>query len=202
MVTRMKRLRAWEQYGGEDEMPLGGYAVLLVAWAAGFGAAGVRLARRRAIPHVRGADLALLGIATHKITRIVTKDWVTAPLRAPFTTYRESAGSGEVREKSRGTGLRRAVGDLLTCEYCTGPWVAGALVAAWGNAPRVARAFASLFAAVAISDFLHEGYETLRARRRADAAISDFHAAAADASRRVTQRADGGATGEAAAPPG
>lgn len=147
-------------------MPLGGYAALLAAWATLFGGVGARLARRRRLPAPGPGELALIGIATHKLTRIITKDWVTAPLRAPFTTYQASSGSGEVEEKSRGAGLRRATGDLLTCNYCTGPWVAGALLAAWGAAPRAARTFATLFAAVAASDFLHEAYENLRSSRK------------------------------------
>ncbi|HYX92160.1 MAG TPA: DUF1360 domain-containing protein [Myxococcaceae bacterium] len=179
----MRRLGPWRQYGGEGKMSLGGYATLLGAWAAIFGSAAAALVRRRAIPRLGGGEMVLLGLATHKLTRIVTKDWVTAPLRAPFTTYRGSAGSGEVREKSRGSGVRRALGDLLTCNYCTGPWVAGALLVGWGIATRVTRAFASLFAIVAVSDFLHEIYEDFRARRGADSAAEAFGSAAAEEAR-------------------
>ena len=46
----------------------------------------------------------LFGIATHKIGRIITKDWVTSPIRAPFTRYEESVGGGEVKEQSRAKG--------------------------------------------------------------------------------------------------
>ncbi len=147
-------------------MPLAGYATLLGAWVGLFGTLGYRLARRRELPRIRGRDLALLGVATHKITRIATRDWVTAPLRASFTRSGGSLGSGEVSEKSRGRGLRRAVGDLLTCNYCTGPWVAGALLAAWAKAPDATRTIATLFTAVATSDFLHELYENLRSSRK------------------------------------
>ncbi len=158
-------------------MPLAGYATLLGAWVGLFGTFGYRLARRRELPRLRGRDLALLGVATHKITRIATRDWVTAPLRASFTTYGGSLGSGEVREKSRGRGLRRAVGDLLTCNYCTGPWVAGALLAGWAKAPNATRTVAALFTAVATSDFLHEIYENLRSSRKLAEARSSRDAA-------------------------
>lgn len=69
------------------------------------------------------------GVATHWLSRIITKDWVTIPVRAPFTRYRKSLPGGEVLEESRGKGLRRAVDDLPTCQFCIGPWVAGALAA-------------------------------------------------------------------------
>ena len=162
----MTRRNPWNGYGGGDQMPLAGYATLLGAWVGLFGSVGYGLARRRMLPRLRGRDIALLGIATHKITRIATKDWVTAPLRASFTRYDGSLGSGEVKEKSRGRGLRRAMGDLLTCNYCTGPWVAGALLAAWARAPDATRTVAVLFTAVATSDFLHETYDNLRSSRK------------------------------------
>lgn len=158
-------------------MPLAGYATLLGAWVTLFGTLGYRMARRHELPRLRGRDLALLGIATHKITRIATRDWVTAPLRASFTTYRGSLGSGEVSEKSRGSGLRRAIGDLVTCNYCTGPWVAGALLAGWAKAPAATRTVAALFTAVATSDFLHEIYENLRSSRKLAEARSSLDTA-------------------------
>jgi hypothetical protein len=164
-------------------MSLGGYAALLGAWVAIFGTAGAALVRRGALPRLGAAEVALLGVATHKLTRIVTKDWVMAPLRAPFTEYRDSAGSGEVHEKSRGRGLQRALGDLLTCNYCMGPWIAGVLLVGWGYAAKVVRAFATLFAVVAVSDFLHEIYEALRARRAADTATEALQSAAVDEAR-------------------
>lgn len=118
-----------------------GYAALLAAWSG-------------------------LYVATHKLTRILTKDWVTAPPRAPFVRYEGSAGGGEVREKVRGTGLRKAVGDLLTCPWCTGPWVAGALVAALVTRPQSTRVVAAGFSAVALSDFLHHTYQAAKDRGR------------------------------------
>lgn len=156
--------RLLEAYKGGEEMPLGGYAMLLGAYAAI--AAGVlstaRATDRKLPDRISAADILLFGIATHKLTRIVTRDWVTSPLRAPFTRYKESLGAGEVAEESRGTGLQRAVGDLLTCPYCTGPWVAGALFASLLFSPALARLTAALFASVALSDWLHNLYEAVK----------------------------------------
>src|SRR5437016_12540454 len=94
---------------GGKKMPLAGYATLVGVYNAAF--AAMLLAAKnsgRDLPkRVSVADLLLMGVATHKLTRLITKDWVTAPLRAPFTEYKESAGSDEVIEKSRGQGLQR-----------------------------------------------------------------------------------------------
>lgn len=151
-----------EGYTDDPETPLGGYATLVGVFTVTFGSllAGAALAGK--LPRrwsVR--DVALLGVATHKLSRIVTRDWVTAPLRAPFTRYERNAGSGEVVEKSRGRGLRRAIGDLVTCPYCSGPWVAGALGALFVAAPRAGRAVAAVLATVAVSDWLHHAHAKL-----------------------------------------
>ncbi|MCA1613452.1 MAG: DUF1360 domain-containing protein [Acidobacteria bacterium] len=125
-------------YKGGEEMPLAGYAALLGVYNAAF--AGLLLAAKqsgRGLPERAGyADLLLMGVATHKLSRIIAKDFVTSPLRAPFTEYKGSAGAGEVNEKSRGEGLRRAVGDLVSCPWCMAPWVAAGLAFGFVFRPR------------------------------------------------------------------
>ena len=48
------------------------------------------------------SDVVLLRIATHKLSRVVAKDLVTSPFRAPFVRFETSAGAGEVEEEARG----------------------------------------------------------------------------------------------------
>lgn len=149
----------------EVHTPLAGYATLLGAWTGLYG--GLLLAGHRGdhLPErIAAEDIVVLGIATHKLTRILTKDWVTSPLRAPFVRYEGSAGGGEVEEEVRGRDLRKAIGDLLTCPWCTGPWVAGALLAGLVSRPRATRMVAAGFSAVAVSDFLHHAYQAAKSR--------------------------------------
>jgi hypothetical protein len=103
-------------------------------------------------------DLALLGIATHKLSRIVAKDRITSILRAPFVSYIRGAGAGEVEEEPRGRGIQRGIGHLISCPYCTAPWSATALAFGLLFAPRVTRFFTGILASVAMSDFLHRAY--------------------------------------------
>jgi hypothetical protein len=151
-------------YKGGNEMPLAGYATLVGVYNAAFAAMllAAKNSGRKFPDKVRPADLLLMGVATHKLTRLITKDWVTAPLRAPFTEYKKSAGGGEVVEKSRGEGLQRAVGDLVTCPWCSAPWVAAALGFGFVFAPRVTRFVSGVFAAVTVSDFLQHAYEAAK----------------------------------------
>ncbi len=145
-------------------MPVGAYALLLALYPAVFGVMLAAARRRSASAPERASlqDIALLGIATHKLARLITKDWVTSPIRAPFTRYKGSIGAGEVKESSRGTGLQRALGDLFTCPWCMGGWVAGLLGLGYFLQPRLVRMVATVFTIEAIADFLHLGYDKAR----------------------------------------
>ena len=149
---------AFEEHGLDPEQ-LASYAALIAAFNAGF--AGVLLAARlsgRELPSLGAGDLALFGVATHKLSPTVAKDKVTAALRAPFTEHRGPAGPAEVAERPRGRGLRRSIGELLGCPYCLDQWVATGFVSGAIFAPRATRLVAGVFASVAIADFLQIAY--------------------------------------------
>jgi hypothetical protein len=137
--------------------PLPGYAALVGIYLAGFSLALLAAKkRRRHLPErIPMQDIALLGLATHKLSRFVSKDRVMTPVRAPFVTFEESEGSGELTENSRGGGMRKAVGDLLTCPYCLAVWIGTSLYSGFLFWPRLTRVIASVFSTVAISDLLH-----------------------------------------------
>jgi len=125
-------------------------------------AAALGLARRqgRELPEsVSAGQLLLLGTASHKLSRIISKDKVTSPLRAPFTEFEGRGGPAEFEERSRGTGVRKAIGELLICPFCLGLWVIAGFSVGLLFAPRVTRFIASLFAALTISDFLQIAYK-------------------------------------------
>lgn len=142
-------------------MPLGSYALLTSGYVAG--SAGMLAAARERLPRrIAARDLVLLGVATHKLSRLLTRDWVTSPLRAPFTVHAKDDVAGDVEDRSRGRGLRRALGDLLTCPWCTGAWLAAAFTFALVMRPREARLLASILAVEALSDVLHLAYDAAK----------------------------------------
>ena len=125
-------------------------------------AGALALAKRqgRELPERAPAgQLLLLGTASHKLSRLLSKDKVTSPLRAPFTELEGRGGPAELEEASRGTGARKAIGELLICHFCLGLWVIAAFSIGLLFAPRVTRFVASLFAALTISDFLQIAYK-------------------------------------------
>ena len=101
----------------------------------------------------------LVGVASHKLSRVIAKDKITSFLRAPFTEYESPGGPGEVEERARGEGLRKAVGELLVCPYCLGLWLSGGMHLGLIYAPRVTRTLASTFTALTIADFLQIAYK-------------------------------------------
>jgi len=150
-----------QEYAHGEDKPMGSHLTLVVIYNALIGAFFLWRARsNRSFPERIGAgDVLLAGVATHKLSRIIAKDRVTAPLRAPFTEFEEEGGPGEVEEKPRGRGMRRAVGELLVCPFCMAQWVATGILAGLGTVPRTTRFVCSIFAAVTISDFLQILYK-------------------------------------------
>ena len=157
----MENTDVFAGHSPEQHRPLKGYAVLMgtftslsSAFAVWFRASGRELPDR-----IDARDLALVTVATHKASRLVSKDRVTSAVRAPFTRFEDDAGPGEVSESARGRGLRRAVGELLVCPYCLGMWISAGFVAGLLVAPRFTRWFAAVLTALFGADMLQIAYK-------------------------------------------
>lgn len=145
-----------------NRMP--GYLGAMTVFAATTGLTAVvaRLRGETLPQRYAGADLALGAIATHKFARVIAKDAVTTPIRAPFTEYEGPAGSGEVNDKPKAEHPEHTIGELLTCPFCLAPWIGTGYVATLALSPRLARAWAAVFSVVAGSDALQHAYARLR----------------------------------------
>ena len=86
------------------------------------------LSRRRIGVRTRWEDLLLLGIATQQVARTLTTDRVAEAIRSPVT-------EGEAQRTPTGTGMQRALGELVTCKYCVAPWIALGLTATFVRFP-------------------------------------------------------------------
>jgi uncharacterized protein DUF1360 len=141
--------------------PLLSYLITMIVFNGLFGGLLLAAKRRgRELPEqVDGRDIVLIGVASHKLSRLISKDKVTSPLRAPFTELEGSGGPGELEESARGRGARRAIGELLVCPYCLGLWVVAGFSLGLLFAPRLTRFLAAIFSALTISDFLQIAYK-------------------------------------------
>ena len=102
-----------------DGKPVGprDYAALSAGWASMLGALLVA-ARDRGEDPVPPTELVPLGLATFALAKLVAKEKVAAEIREPFV---EETSHGR---RPRGSGLRYAVGEMLTCTRCVGFWSA------------------------------------------------------------------------------
>ena len=149
-----------------ERPPLAAYATFAAVFH-GAMAAAVAAAKRsgRDLPQrVEPRDLVLIGTASYQLSRLISKKKVTAFVRAPFTELEGRGGPAELEEKPRGTGLRRALGELLVCPYCLGLWASGGFHVGLLFAPRATRFTASVLTAVSLSDFLQIAYKAAEER--------------------------------------
>jgi hypothetical protein len=150
-------------YSDGADRPLGTYSAILAVYglAVGTGVVIARLAGRRP-PNPGLWDVALMTVTTHKLARTLAKNPVTSPLRAPFTRYEGVSGPSELTEEVRGTGVRHAVGELLSCPFCLAQWIGSGYAAGMTFAPRATRLAGATITAVAGADWLQLIYDRLQ----------------------------------------
>jgi hypothetical protein len=133
------------------------YAALSAGWGALLGAVLVA-AREKGDEPVRAAEVLPLGVATFSLSKLVAKEKVDAWMRTPFVEERPDG------RRPKGTGLRYAVGELLTCTRCVGVWSALGLTALRVTRPREARVVNAVLGASAINDVAQAGFTWLCTR--------------------------------------
>ncbi|HET7303650.1 MAG TPA: DUF1360 domain-containing protein [Segeticoccus sp.] len=156
------------RYAHGEHRPLSGYVATGVTYAVAAGGLLVAGKRKGAAAQTRisAGDLVLLTIATHRLARTLAKDAVTSPLRAPVTRYQATGMPSEVNEEVvpevKDQPLLHTLGELITCPFCLGQWVATGLVGGHVLAPTLTRVVTSTLTAVAGADALQFAYSALQ----------------------------------------
>ena len=142
-----------------ERPPYEAYALIMGTFASLLAGAG---ALSRAVgrdPQCQTAlDFLVLGAASFKAARTLSHDKVTSFVREPFVEGEAYDGEDE---RPAGTGLQRAVGELVTCSRCIGTWTAAGLTATQVIAPRFGRLLTWSLAASAANDFLQGAFVAL-----------------------------------------
>ncbi|KHD85176.1 DUF1360 domain-containing protein [Heyndrickxia ginsengihumi] len=84
--------------------------------------------------------LFLLIFASFRLTRLLVYDKITNFLRKPFHEEIEEIepdGSKQTYIIIKGKGIRRWIGELLSCYWCTGIWCAAILYLGWVFFPTI-----------------------------------------------------------------
>jgi Protein of unknown function (DUF1360) len=89
---------------------------------------------------VNTIDFAVRGLATYRLTRLITRDEITAPLRDKVWESRPPESS--------------LVGYFLTCEWCASIWAGSALQISRMIAPKTTSAVETVLAVSAIAGLL------------------------------------------------
>lgn len=106
-------------------------------------------------------DLGLLALATYRTSRMVAYDKIASAYREPFTeTEPDKTGAGATTVP-QGTGVRRALGELITCPVCNGTWIAALLVYGLRIAPRPTRIFLAIMGTAGANELLDAAGEAL-----------------------------------------
>jgi hypothetical protein len=141
------------------------YAALTAAYGSLLGAVMLAARNRRSAAEPLGAvELAATGAATFALAKLIVHEKVETWLRQPFVA------EGPDGRHPRGTRLRYAVGELLTCTRCMGAWSALGLTALRTASPPAGRVMTNVLAASAMNDFLQAGFSWMCGRaNRAEA---------------------------------
>lgn len=148
-----------------DETPTGPaeYAALNATWGAL--AAGLLVATREEAPPL--AELPLFGLASFALTKALAKEKVGVWVRDPLV---EEAEEGR---PPKGSGMRYALGELVTCTRCLGTWSSLGLVGLRLARPREGRILATVLASAAVNDWLQTGFNTMTARANVEEMRAD-----------------------------
>jgi len=109
--------------------------------------------RGRGSEPLRDVEILPIGVATFALSKLLTKEKIETWVREPFVDERPD---GERAPK--GSGMRYAVGELLTCSRCMGAWSALSITALRVARPREARILTTVLAASAVNDFMQTGF--------------------------------------------
>jgi len=138
------------------------YAVLSAAYGALLLGTAVSARRREPIPAV---ELPALAAASFRLSKLVVHEKVESWVRRPFVD--------EPSRRPKGTRLRYAVGELLTCTRCTGAWASLGLVALRLPSPGAGRTVSAVLATSAGNDLLQAGFSWLCAHANVEQKVAD-----------------------------
>ncbi len=162
MSTQMKASPVEPQMDPSTPLPStrdADYVALEVVFAtalAGVVALTTRRTRNKVAPISR-AELPALAVATFALADVVSKERISTWLREPFVI--ESADHRPL--EPAGSGIRRAIGELLTCSRCAGTWSALGLLGLRTAFPTAGKVTVNVLALTGANDMLQAGFRIL-----------------------------------------
>ena len=137
------------------------YAAINGAWGALL--AGVLLSTRGDAPPA--GELPVIGLAAFALSKALAKEKVGVWARAPVVE--------ETDGRPKGSRLRYAAGELMTCTRCLGTWSALGLVGLRVARPREGRIVASVLATAGLNDWLQAAFSATTSRANTEKKLAN-----------------------------
>ncbi|MCM3690188.1 DUF1360 domain-containing protein [Neobacillus niacini] len=99
----------------------------------------------------------LLGLACFRLTRLIVFDKITEFLRQPFfdeIAEENEDGTVEVYYLPKSTPIKKFIGELLSCYWCTGVWISAGVVTGYFFLPALFVPIILVFAVAGMAAFL------------------------------------------------
>jgi len=156
MVTEQARPEADHKRDGTPTEPVD-YAKINAVYGALTLAVVLSTRERAREDPISGPELLPLAAATFALSKVIAREKIGSWMREPFV---EQNGADR---RPVGHGLRRAMGELVTCTRCVGAWSALGLVGLRLASPESGRIVTNVLAASAGNDWLQAGFKRLTA---------------------------------------
>jgi hypothetical protein len=132
------------------------YAAINAVYAALLAGVVVATRERAREDPIELRELVPLSMAAFAVSKMIAREKVGAWLREPFVEQ-----DGPVPERPQGRGLRRAIGELVTCTRCLGAWSALGVVGLRLAYPDAGRSVANVLAVSGANDWLQAGFRAV-----------------------------------------
>ena len=130
------------------------YAALNAVWVSLAAALLVNTRKRQAKDPITNKELIPLAAATFALSKAVARERIGTWVREPFVDETEG-------QQPKGSRIRRAVGELVTCTRCVGTWSALAVVSLRVLHPDAGRTLNAVLATSAANDWMQAGFKLL-----------------------------------------
>ena len=137
------------------------YAAINAAWGAML--VGVLASTKSDAPAAH--ELPVMGLAAFALSKALAKEKVGSWARAPVVDEDEG--------KPKGSRLRYAAGELVTCTRCLGTWSALGLVGLRVARPREGRIVASVLATAGINDWLQAAFSATTSKANTEKKLAN-----------------------------
>lgn len=109
------------------------------------------------LPQTELGILLVLGLAAFRLTRLIVFDKIMEPFRRPFFSEieeKDEQGKVEIYLIPKEKGIRRWIGELLSCYWCTGFWVSLGLTFLYLTHSTVGDIFILIFAVATVGSLI------------------------------------------------